>query len=128
MLLAGCQAFGIESDCVPRIATGLGGGIGKGGEVCGALTGGAMLIGLLRGREDASDLGAKDEAYAITAEFVHSFKEVNGALRCRDLLQLDIAEAGGMTSYRERNLKDNVCTVAVSNALRILVDLIGPSE
>jgi C_GCAxxG_C_C family probable redox protein len=54
----------LESDCIPRIATGFGGGIGKQGEVCGAVSGGVMVIGLLRGRTQSDDRAAKEAAYA----------------------------------------------------------------
>lgn len=40
---------------IPRIATGFGGGIARNGDVCGALTGGVMAIGLALGRVSPED-------------------------------------------------------------------------
>lgn len=119
--------MGIECDCVPRVASGFGGGIGKQGEVCGALTGGVMVIGLLKGRQAAQDSDAKQATYVLAAEFVRKFQDENGALNCRDLLQLDIADDGDMRTYREKDMKDHVCTLAVRNAIRILFELVEPS-
>jgi len=112
---------------VPSVATGFGGGIGKQGEVCGALTGSVMVIGLLNGRKDANDRDAKQTSYALTSEFIRRFQVENGALCCRDLLQLDIDTEGDMNSYREKGMKKNVCTLAVSSAIQILVELLEPS-
>jgi C_GCAxxG_C_C family probable redox protein len=53
------DAFGIESEEVFKAASGLADGIGLSGDgSCGALTGSAMVIGLLfgRGREDHRDV------------------------------------------------------------------------
>ena len=59
-MLAVSKAAGIESPCVPRIASGFGGGIGRQGETCGAVTGGVMALGLIYGRDAAEDRDAAD--------------------------------------------------------------------
>ena len=48
------QALELECSCVPRIATGFGGGMGRCGEVCGAVTGAIMAIGMVLGRDRKS--------------------------------------------------------------------------
>jgi C_GCAxxG_C_C family probable redox protein len=54
------------------------------GEVCGALSGAALAIGLLSGQED-------DEVVLhLTDQFIHSFAERNGAVRCSDIIGFDI--------------------------------------
>ena len=40
------EQFGLDHDTALRIAGGFGGGMGRRGEVCGALTGAFMVIGL----------------------------------------------------------------------------------
>jgi C_GCAxxG_C_C family probable redox protein len=118
----------LESDCIPRIATGFGGGIGKQGEVCGAVSGGVMVIGLLRGRTQSDDRAAKEAAYAAAAEFMDRFLEANGAIRCRELLQIEFDDQGGLETYRSQNLKGEVCEAVVRSAVRILLDLKEPCE
>ena len=63
--LAVSKAKGIESDCIPRIGTGFASGVGLHGEVCGALMGGVLIIGLLYGA-DLPDEEVKYAAYAKT--------------------------------------------------------------
>jgi hypothetical protein len=101
-LLAVCQATGHESPCVPRVASGLGGGIGRQGEVCGALNGGALALGLLH---------------------VRRFAELNGALRCRDIIDLDASTEDGLKEYYERDLQSKVCNSVVTNAVRAVLEL-----
>ena len=83
------QTKGINCDCIPRIGTGLAGGVGLQGEVCGALMGGVLIIGLLYGA-DLPDDEIKYAAYAKTMQFVDRFKAANGTTLCRDLIEIDL--------------------------------------
>ena len=123
MLLAVCQALDIKSSSVPRIATAFGGGLGRQGEVCGTVSGGVMAIGLVYGRDNAEQKAAKETAYYKAARFMQKFQSVNGNVRCQDLLELDIGTEGGLNMYRAQNKKGEVCMVAVSSAVRLLMEV-----
>jgi C_GCAxxG_C_C family probable redox protein len=43
-----------KSELIPKIATAFGGGIGRCGSLCGALTGGVMAIGIKHGTNEPS--------------------------------------------------------------------------
>jgi C_GCAxxG_C_C family probable redox protein len=120
VLLAVCKGTDWDCECIPRIATGLGGGFGRQGEVCGALTGGVLVMGLVHGRERAEETEAKEAATAKAAEFVQRFAEVNGALRCHDLIGLDIGSEEGLEEYHAQNLHER-CSQIVSNAVRVIL-------
>ena len=109
--------------CIPRIASGLGGGIGRQGEVCGALTGGVLVVGLVHGRDRAEEQEAKEAVHAKAGEFVQRFAEVNGALRCRDLIELDVSTEEGIQEYYAQNLQER-CSGIVSNAVRVILELL----
>lgn len=127
MLLAVCKATGQECECIPRIASGLGGGVGRQGEVCGALTGGVLAVGLTHGRDRAEEKKAKEAVHAKAGEFVQRFAEVNGALRCRDLIGLDVSSEKGVQEYYARNLQER-CSEVVGNAVRALLKLLDKWE
>ena len=76
--------LGLEKAQALRIAMGLGGGVGRMREVCGAVSGAAMVLGALYGGDDARD---KTAAYAKVRQFADAFKEQHGAIVCRELLQ-----------------------------------------
>ncbi len=72
-----------------RLASSFGGGMGRLREVCGALTGLFMVIGLKYGYSDPGDHEAKTKHYQLVQELAMKFKERYGSILCRDLLQLD---------------------------------------
>ncbi|MCW4055801.1 MAG: C-GCAxxG-C-C family protein, partial [Candidatus Bathyarchaeota archaeon] len=49
VLLAMQEHYGTKSDVIPKIASAFGGGVGRCGSVCGALTGAVMTIGMKHG-------------------------------------------------------------------------------
>jgi C_GCAxxG_C_C family probable redox protein len=54
------------------------------GEVCGALSGGALAIGLLYGQDEG------EAVTHLTEQFMHRFAERNGAVRCSDIIGFNI--------------------------------------
>jgi len=80
--------------------------------VCGAVSGGVLAIGLLYGQDQAGE--AMPEAYTKTAEFVRRFAEVNGAVRCIDIIGLDVSSEEGHREYFARNLKETCAGVVFS--------------
>lgn len=93
------------------------------GEACGAVSGGVLAIGLLYGGEDS------EEALHLTREFVLGFQEINGAIRCNDLVGFDMGLAS--TGDDIRAVKDLMlyfakggkkkCTGFVTSAVDVLL-------
>ncbi|MDY4727453.1 MAG: C-GCAxxG-C-C family protein, partial [Megasphaera elsdenii] len=71
-------------DVAIRMASGMGGGIGRSGCVCGALSGACLVIGALVGRR-TPDEKPLPEVYKYTSEFHDRFKQHFGATCCRAL-------------------------------------------
>jgi C_GCAxxG_C_C family probable redox protein len=128
VLLAVAQAAGRNCPCIPRMASGLGGGVGRQGELCGTLNGGALVIGLLHGRDHADEAEIKEAVTIKTAEFVRRFAEVNGAVCCRDLLGLELNTEAGTRQFHDLNLRQERCTVVMKNAVQILLELLNEWE
>ena len=78
------------NDSTMRIASNLGGGVAGWGDVCGALLGGVMSIGLFSGTEGGESPKEFEEKRLrerkITLELIKEFKARWEELRCRDLL------------------------------------------
>jgi C_GCAxxG_C_C family probable redox protein len=94
--------------------------------VCGAVSGGVLAIGLLYGgdRFEESILGV----YAKSGEFMRRFAEVNDAVRCIDIIGLDVSGEKGVREYYARNLKEETCSGVVSSSVQILLDLLEDWE
>ncbi len=70
------------------LAGGFGGGVGGSHEeVCGAVSGGVLILSLCFPHAQGSDQEAKRKLYRITKEFRRRFFEVFGFSRCGDLLR-----------------------------------------
>lgn len=86
-----CEDYGVELKTALRMAGALGGGLRE-GEVCGALSGGAMVVGLKYGQTEHGDLEQKQLCNEKIREFVAAFREPFGALTCRELLGVDLGQ------------------------------------
>ena len=56
-------------------------------EVCGTVSGALLVLGQVCGYSDSKDAKAKTEHYHLVQEFARRFKEINGTIICRELLQ-----------------------------------------
>ena len=97
MLAAFASQSGIPQRVALRIASPLGGGIARQGQVCGAVTGALMALGLQRGSDTPQ---AKEETYQIAGEFIRRFKETYGTILCRELIGYDISTPDGLDVAR----------------------------
>src|SRR5665647_2706442 len=89
VLGAFCEELGMKQETALRITTGFGGGLRR-AEVCGAVTGAIMAIGLKIGHSVEGDNATKMHAYEITKQFESRFEELNGSIICRSILRYDL--------------------------------------
>ncbi|MEG1385472.1 MAG: C-GCAxxG-C-C family protein [Oscillospiraceae bacterium] len=87
-----CEELGMDFDTAMRISSSFGGGIGRMREVCGAVSGMCMAIGLSHGYSDPTDSKSKSEHYRRIQTLAGEFKEKNGSIICRELLGLNSLE------------------------------------
>ncbi|MCR5793344.1 MAG: C-GCAxxG-C-C family protein [Lachnospiraceae bacterium] len=88
VLLAFQEVHGLPEDIAAKLSSTFGGGMGRLREVCGAVTGGFMVIGLLAGYDDPKAFEEKKETYEKVQEFARRMEEENGSIICRELLGL----------------------------------------
>lgn len=119
--------FGVERETALKLAAGLGGGMGRTGQTCGAVSGGLLVLGLQHGNTDPQDKAAKEKAYALAREFIARFKARNGAVLCPELLGYDIGTPEGLQAVRDKGLPATVCAKAVRDAVEILDQMMEES-
>ena len=119
-----CEDEGLDLDTSLKLATGFGGGM-RFGEVCGALTGAILTIGLKCGFHIEKDLDQKKYCNDKTIEFIQKFKEQNGSILCRDLLGVDIRVPEDHTKPEIKALHKKICPNVIASAVRILEDMEG---
>lgn len=86
VLLAFEDVTGLEPKMALRLSSSFGGGIARLREVCGAVSGMAMVAGLLYGYDDISDIDLKKDHYARIQELAAAFRERTGSIICREIL------------------------------------------
>ena len=112
--------LGLERETALRVAAGFGGGMGRRGETCGAVTGAFMVIGLKCGRTRVDNDEAREKAYNLVTEFVVEFESQHGSVICRELLGCDIGTAEGLELTRQMNLRTTRCAGFVRDAGEII--------
>ena len=112
--------FGLDRETALKVAGAFGGGMGRMGEVCGAVTGAFMVIGLKHGMVKAEDNEAKGKTYELVREFVSKFKSRNGSIICRELLGYDLSIPEEMEQVKEKGLVNTLCPKFVRDAAEII--------
>lgn len=118
------KKMGLDEGLAFRLATPFGGGMGHNGQVCGAVCGALLAIGLERGIE-AYDAEKKEACYALAREFQNRFVELHGDLTCPGLLGLDISDPEQLEEARQEDLFHTLCPVFVADAARIVGEVMN---
>lgn len=117
--------MGMDFDTAIKLASSFGGGMGRMREVCGAVTGMFMVVGILYGYDDAKDYEGKKDTYALVQELANQFKAETGSIICRELLGIDGKDNSPVPSKRtEEYYKKRTCEDKVGLAAKILDEYI----
>ena len=106
VLSAYAADYGLEKDRALEIAVGFGAGMGRVQEVCGALSGAIIVLGLSSGFKEGDGRDKINEVYAKVHRLIDEFTAKEGTIKCRDLLHCDLTSEEGQKIFREQNLKE----------------------
>ena len=98
--IAGMKRLGRQNDLIPRIATGFGGGLSRTKSVCGALTGGVLVLSAAFGRNKLGD--DRDVLVGKVQALVEGFRARFGSDNCFTLTGLDFNDPAAQGIYRQR--------------------------
>jgi C_GCAxxG_C_C family probable redox protein len=118
--------LGLSGEMALKLATGLGAGMARRGEVCGAVTGGILALGLKYGRGSQQDRSATEQTYQKTLELMAGFEQRHGSCLCRVLLAgCDLRTAEGQRRFKERDLLHTTCVGCVRTVVEALAGIMG---
>jgi C_GCAxxG_C_C family probable redox protein len=118
--------LGLEAETALKVATGLGVGMGRRGEVCGALTGGILVLGLKYGRGGQQDRSATENTYQKTLELMARFEKQHGSCFCRVLLDgCDLRTVEGQQYFKEHDLLHKTCVGCVQTVVDGLAGILA---
>ena len=125
VLFAFAPELGVDPDTALRLACGFGGGIARRQEVCGAVSGGVLAIGLKHGRGEGQDKALTADTYARVRELLSSFETVHGTHVCRELLGgCDLATPEGQQQFHGSDLPTRICQPCVKTVVAALERLL----
>ena len=117
------ERFGLPCEIAFKMATPFGGGIGHTGQVCGAVSGAMMAIGLAQGTA-IGDIAQKETCYSLARAFHVRFLARHNAITCPGLLGLDLGDPDEYAQAQETGVFHSRCPAFVADAVSITVDLL----
>ncbi len=84
--VAFCDVTGLDEKFTAKTISAFGGGMGRLREVCGAVSGMFMVLSYLYGYDDPNASAEKKQLYTRVQELAGKFREINGSIICRELL------------------------------------------
>ncbi len=122
VLAAYAKECKITEEQAIKLGSCLGSGMRK-GEVCGAVTGALMVLGLLYGQKSADDTEGRQRANKVNDLMMNRFKEKCGSYLCNDLLGCDVKTKEGIQYCIDNNLFKDFCPKMVMTAVEIIEEI-----
>ena len=119
--------LGLSEELALKIATQFGGGARK-GEMCGAVSGALLVLGLKYGYFHAEDTEEKARAYRIAENFMNRFIEEKGTVVCRELLGYDLTKKEDAEKIKELGLFQTICPEAIRCATILVEQVINDED
>ena len=120
VVMAFHDVTGLTEEESAKLASSFGGGLGRLREVCGAVSGMAIVAGMLFGYGDPKVPGAVQAHYALVQSLAGRFREKNGAIVCRELLGDRSAPRTEPEPRTAEYYKKRPCVELVGDAAEIL--------
>lgn len=113
--------YGLDKKTALKLASPFGGGVARRGEICGAVSGTLLVLGLVHGADEPA---GKDAIYRLSQEFMRLFEARHDTLICKELLTCDISSPEGWQMAKEAGKFTTVCPVLVRDAAEIVQTLL----
>lgn len=120
VLIAFADEVDIDKNLAFRIAAGLGGGIGRSQNICGAINAGAVVLGLKFGNYTEDDIESKNLMANVVGQYIEECKRALGATQCLDLIKVDLNNNEQKDFANKTGHLERVCNNAVYVTSEIL--------
>ena len=107
---------GMDKKQAAMLAAPFGGGMGRMREVCGAVSGMLMVMGLLYGYDNSDADSKKKELYKQVQELAEKFRQENGSIVCREILKNPPSDPNPSRRTAEYYAKRPCCRMVMTAA------------
>lgn len=121
--LAFRDVTGLDERTTVRMASSFGGGMGRMRQVCGAVSGMLMVLGLLYGYDEVDDRTGKKALYTQVQDLAEKFRQKVGSIICGEILKdppTDPAPSPRTAEYYQKR----PCARMVFTAARLMDEFI----
>ncbi len=119
-----CEDLGMDLLTALKVASGFGGGMGRMGEVCGAVTGAFMALGLHDWKANSPTPDEKNKISERIRAFTREFKKRHGSIVCKDLIGCDLNTPQGYKEATDKGVFASICRPVVEDAAAILEEML----
>ena len=127
VVIAFSDLTGLDSEQSARLASSFGGGMGRMREVCGAVSGMYLVLGMLYGYSDPLDYEGKRQQYGVIQELAAKFREKAGSIVCREILKNPPSDPAP-TVRTQQFYAQRPCARMIMLAVSLLEDYIRERE
>lgn len=114
------QEYGLDPTLARKIATGLGGGISRTGNICGAV----LVLSLAYGAGNYKETKNREKTYSLDNEFIVRFTHRFGSVQCPTLLGYNMAIPSELAEAKRIGIAKKVCPELIRGAIEILEELL----
>lgn len=120
-----CDRFGIDESTAKKISAGLGGGLGRQREVCGAVSAASMVLGDIIAAQEGADQESKKKNYELVREFCDRFTQKHCSIICREMIKDLAKNKGAVPDERTAEYyQKRPCLRVIEDAAEILTQML----
>ncbi len=116
--------YGLPQNLAFQLGEPFGAGTSCTSDMCGAVTGAILVLGLQYGSTLNSDDAARLRTYQHVQVLIHRFQEIHGSIQCTDLLGYNLSDPEQFKTVCEKGLFSQRCPRFVRDAAQILTELL----
>lgn len=113
---------GIESEYIPAIASGMAAGVARTNQICGAITGAILGLGLWFGRSEP--VVGDRRIYWYSRLFIDRWMETHPNTNCAGLLGIELEDPLGYERFNAENMWINKCQLYIREAVGLAIDIL----
>ncbi len=123
VVAAHADLVGLDIDTAMKVSCALSGGVSRLREICGAVSGMAIIAGMLDGNTEPADIESRTKAYERVQRMSELFRAKFGSVVCRDILGKTGFETSPSPTLRDADFYDTrPCVDCIRFAAEILAE------
>ena len=113
---------GLDSEYIPSIASGMAAGVARTSQICGAVSGAILGLGLWFGRNEP--IVGERRPYWYSRLFIERWMTLHPSSNCTELLGVDLDNPEEYKVFDSKNMWENKCKKYIREATGLAYDIL----